>query len=98
MLHSHIPDTAPLPPPSATLPHTPPCLRVTPKHQISIKQTLTLTLQVGLTRLDLKLKNEASPPINYLWVSLALGWGLLVWLFFEAGWKSKWVVRIVSHA
>lgn len=48
--------------------------------------------QVGLTKLDLKLKNEAYPPINYLWVSLALGWGLHVWLFFEAGWNSKWLV------
>merc|ERR1712046_200794 len=54
----------------------------------------SVIFQVGVTRLDLRLTNEASPPISYLWVSLALGWGLYTWLFFEGELEGKWLVLI----
>ena len=49
---------------------------------------------MGITKLDLKLKREAAPPVSYLWISLTLGWGLLLWLFLEASWDGKWLVGL----
>ena len=49
ILHDHMPDTAPLPPPSATLPYTqhPLCPPVTTKH-LALTLTLSLTLTLIL--------------------------------------------------
>ena len=32
------------------------------------------------------------PPLEYLWVSLGMGYALVVWLFWAANMHGKWVV------
>jgi len=51
-------------------------------------------VHVSVLDCGMPLADEARPSVSYLWVSLALGWGLVVWFFFSCALSGQWLVAI----
>lgn len=50
--------------------------------------------QLSVTHQGVTLLHETSPSVRYLWWSLAIGIGMIIWMFVECGWAGRWLVFI----
>ena len=53
-----------------------------------------ITFEMSVQHQGATLMQEARPPIRYLWFSLMLGAGFVVWMFAECEWAGRLVVFV----
>lgn len=50
--------------------------------------------QMCVTKKGTSFEHEVRSPVRYLWFSLSLGVGLVLWLFWECSWAGQTVVLV----
>ena len=50
--------------------------------------------RVAVTRFGIEMTRHVRPPLQYLWLALCIGWGLVAWFFFAAQLHGRWLVLI----